>query len=135
MKTTKEIIEITKNIIEEIEIMEMVDMYIKYNNITTTKQLEDVKDYLIENELVSEELLFFAISRMGDFEGINQVLFYKFGTNVAAFYDEMIEEEAQEWFKEFTTLQKCKLILNYTNKLQYQFNELDQIIIDNIKMK
>lgn len=135
MKTTKEIIEITKNIIEEIEIMEMVDMYIKYNNITTTKQLEDVKDYLIENELVSEELLFFAISRMGDFEGINQVLFYKFGTNVAAFYDEMIEEEAQEWFKEFTTLQKCKLILNYTNKLQYQFNAIDEEIIQNIKMK
>lgn len=135
MKTTKEIIEITKKIIEEIEIMEMVDMYIKYNNITTTKQLEDVKDYLIENELVSEELLFFAISRMGDFEGINQVLFYKFGTNVAVFYEEITEEEAKNWFEEFTTLQKCKLILNYTNKLQYQFNAIDEEIIQNIKMK
>lgn len=110
-------------------------MYIKYNNITQSKQLDYIKDYLMDTELVSEELLFFAISRMGDFEGINQVLFYKFGTNVTAFYDEMIEEEAQEWFKEFTTLQKCKLILNYTNKLQYQFNAIDEEIIQNIKMK
>lgn len=135
MKTTKEIIEITKQVINNLDLEDITTMYIKYNNITETKQLEDVKDYLMDTELVSEELLYFAISRMGDFEGINQVLFYKFGTNVAAFYEEIAEEEAKEWFEEFTTLQKCKLILNYTNKLQYQFNELDQIVIDNIKMK
>lgn len=135
MKTTKEIIEITKNIISNLDIEDITTMYIKYNNITQSKQLDYIKDYLMDTELVSEELLFFAISRMGDFEGINQVLFYKFGTNVTAFYDEMIEEEAQEWFKEFTTLQKCKLILNYTNKLQYQFNAIDEEIIQNIKMK
>lgn len=37
MKTTKEIIEITKNIISNLDIEDITTMYIKYNNITQSK--------------------------------------------------------------------------------------------------